>query len=102
MSKREREDRERGEGGKVSICTLNWHMTLDYEYHYYYYYYFINSIHYMKYAMYIKIECLFSLSSELIERHGVCIRVLGDVKLLPRDVQESVAKAVTMTKNNNK
>ena len=44
----------------------------------------------------------FLLSSELIERHGVCIRVLGDVKLLPRDVQESVAKAVTMTMNNNK
>ena len=66
-----------------------------------YYHYLINSSHY-EYAMYIKIECIFPLSSELIERHGVCIRVLGDIKLLPRDVQESVAKAVTMTKNNNK
>ena len=54
-----------------------------------------------EYAMYMK-NVYFLLSSELIERHGVCIRVLGDIKLLPRDVQESVAKAVTMTKNNNK
>ena len=34
--------------------------------------------------------------------HGVCIRVLGDVELLPYDVQQSVAKAVHMTRNNKK
>uniref|UniRef100_A0A1X7TTG8 Uncharacterized protein n=1 Tax=Amphimedon queenslandica TaxID=400682 RepID=A0A1X7TTG8_AMPQE len=39
---------------------------------------------------------------DLIDNHGVCIRVLGDIKLLPTDVQESVARAVIMTKNNNK
>ena len=35
-------------------------------------------------------------------RHGVCIRVLGDIELLPSDVRESVAKAVLMTRQNNK
>ena len=35
-------------------------------------------------------------------RHGVCIRVLGDLELLPSDVQQSVAKAVLMTQGNNK
>uniref|UniRef100_A0A1X7T1Y0 ditrans,polycis-polyprenyl diphosphate synthase [(2E,6E)-farnesyldiphosphate specific] n=1 Tax=Amphimedon queenslandica TaxID=400682 RepID=A0A1X7T1Y0_AMPQE len=45
---------------------------------------------------------LMSNFNDLIYNHGVCIRVLGDIKLLPTDVQESVARAVTMTKNNNK
>ena len=35
-------------------------------------------------------------------RHGVCIRVLGDLELLPTDVRQSVAKAVLMTRENNK
>ena len=40
--------------------------------------------------------------SDLIKRHGVCIRVLGDLELLPRDVQEAVAHCVKLTKDNNK
>uniref|UniRef100_A0A1X7U5Z6 Uncharacterized protein n=1 Tax=Amphimedon queenslandica TaxID=400682 RepID=A0A1X7U5Z6_AMPQE len=45
---------------------------------------------------------LMSNCNDLIDNHGVCIRVLGDIKLLPTDVQDSIARAVTMTKNNNK
>ena len=35
-------------------------------------------------------------------RHGVCIRVFGDIELLPADVQQSVAKAVLMTCENSR
>ena len=40
--------------------------------------------------------------SDLIKRHGVCIRVLGDLELLPWDVQEAVAHCIKLTKDNNK
>eukprot|EP01137_Pigoraptor_chileana_P006056 Opistho-2@49960 len=40
--------------------------------------------------------------SDVIARHGVSIRVLGDVAMLPLDVQEAVARAVTMSKCNNR
>ena len=40
--------------------------------------------------------------SDLIKRYGVCIRVLGDLELLPREVQEAVARCVKLTKDNNK
>lgn len=35
-------------------------------------------------------------------KHGVCIRVLGDLELLPKDVLESVARAVNFTRGNNR
>ena len=35
-------------------------------------------------------------------KHGVCIRVLGDLELLPPDVLSSVAQAVNFSRNNNK
>ena len=35
-------------------------------------------------------------------KHGVCIRVLGDLELLPRDVVEAVARAVNFTRENNR
>ena len=35
-------------------------------------------------------------------KHGVCIRVLGDLELLPRDVLESVARAVNFSRHNDK
>uniref|UniRef100_A0A3B3TMZ9 Alkyl transferase n=1 Tax=Poecilia latipinna TaxID=48699 RepID=A0A3B3TMZ9_9TELE len=38
---------------------------------------------------------------ENLEKHGVCIRVLGDLNMLPLDLQEVIAKAVVMTKNHN-
>uniref|UniRef100_A0A7N4PK33 Alkyl transferase n=1 Tax=Sarcophilus harrisii TaxID=9305 RepID=A0A7N4PK33_SARHA len=38
---------------------------------------------------------------EKLEKHGVCIRVLGDLQLLPLDLQELIAKAVQATRNYN-
>jgi ditrans,polycis-polyprenyl diphosphate synthase len=38
----------------------------------------------------------------LIDKYGVCIRVLGNINLLPRDIQEIVAEGVNMTKHNNR
>lgn len=35
-------------------------------------------------------------------KYGVCIRALGDLELLPRDVLEAVARAVNFTKNNSR
>lgn len=39
---------------------------------------------------------------ENLNKYGVCIRVLGNLSLLPQDVQECIAEAVTMTKHNNR
>ncbi|XP_012666850.1 dehydrodolichyl diphosphate synthase complex subunit DHDDS [Otolemur garnettii] len=39
---------------------------------------------------------------EKLQKHGVCIRVLGDLHLLPLDLQELIAQAIQATKNYNK
>ncbi|XP_061530610.1 dehydrodolichyl diphosphate synthase complex subunit DHDDS isoform X3 [Phycodurus eques] len=39
---------------------------------------------------------------ESLEKHGVCIRVLGDLNLLPLDLQQLIAKAVLTTRAHNK
>ncbi|XP_048009561.1 dehydrodolichyl diphosphate synthase complex subunit DHDDS isoform X1 [Chanodichthys erythropterus] len=39
---------------------------------------------------------------ENLEKHGVCIRVLGDLTLLPEDLQQVIAKAVVSTRAHNK
>jgi ditrans,polycis-polyprenyl diphosphate synthase len=39
---------------------------------------------------------------EIIEKHQVCIRVLGNLQLLPLEVQKSFAKITNATKNNNR
>jgi ditrans,polycis-polyprenyl diphosphate synthase len=38
---------------------------------------------------------------DIIERHHICIRVLGDVTLLPDYLQNSLAKCVSMSKHNS-
>ncbi|XP_009880489.1 PREDICTED: dehydrodolichyl diphosphate synthase isoform X2 [Charadrius vociferus] len=38
---------------------------------------------------------------ESLKKHGVCIRVLGDLPLLPLDIQELIAQAVLATRNYN-
>ncbi|GFN80859.1 ditrans,polycis-polyprenyl diphosphate synthase ((2e,6e)-farnesyl diphosphate specific) [Plakobranchus ocellatus] len=38
----------------------------------------------------------------LIQEHGVCVRILGDIALLPRDLQELLAEAVTISANNDR
>ncbi|KAF8940113.1 dehydrodolichyl diphosphate synthase [Dissophora ornata] len=40
--------------------------------------------------------------SELVNRYGIGIRVLGDVALLPEDVRQVVRRAVDLTKSNNR
>lgn len=39
---------------------------------------------------------------ELIDKHGVCFRVLGNITLLPVDLQECIAEAVITTSHNNR
>lgn len=48
------------------------------------------------------ISRLLSHTRENLEKHGVCIRVLGDLMLLPEDLQRVIAKAVVSTKAHNK
>lgn len=43
-----------------------------------------------------------SLLRDNLEKHGVCIRVLGDLNMLPLDLQQLIAKAVLTTKSHNK
>ena len=40
--------------------------------------------------------------SGLIQKHGVCIRILGDVTLLPMDVQAAIAKCVNLSRHNTR
>ncbi|XP_021055884.1 dehydrodolichyl diphosphate synthase complex subunit DHDDS isoform X2 [Mus pahari] len=48
-----------------------------------------------------KFTCLME-EQEKLQKHGVCIRVLGDLHLLPLDLQEKIAHATQATKNYNK
>lgn len=47
-----------------------------------------------------KFEQLLNERDRLHEK-GICIRVVGNLKLLPLDMQKTVAEAVLMTKDNN-
>lgn len=47
-------------------------------------------------------SCPLSSFRDNLEKHGVCIRVLGDLDMLPHDLQQVIAKAVVMTKAHNK
>lgn len=38
---------------------------------------------------------------ENLKKHGVCIRVLGDLNMLPLDLQQLIAKSVLTTKSHN-
>lgn len=39
---------------------------------------------------------------ETLDKHGVCVRVLGDLTLLPPDVLGVIAEAVALTRDNNR
>ncbi|XP_076445418.1 dehydrodolichyl diphosphate synthase complex subunit DHDDS-like [Babylonia areolata] len=39
---------------------------------------------------------------DLIQKHGVCIRVIGNIGLLPADVQQHIAEAVNFSKHNDR
>ena len=38
----------------------------------------------------------------MIKKHEVCVRVLGNLSLLPVDVQRTIAEVVNVSKNNTK
>jgi len=56
-----------------------------------------------------EVNCLMTLAKEkfdrlmeekdMIEKHQVCVRVIGDINLLPKDVQCSIARVVEFSKN---
>lgn len=46
--------------------------------------------------------CSKPIISELVQQYGIGIRILGDVSLLSKDVQEVVHRAVELTKKNNR
>lgn len=60
--------------------------------------------------LYASLNCLLlhtallcvSLFRDNLKKHGVCIRVLGDLNMLPVDLQQLIAKAVVTTKAHNK
>ena len=39
---------------------------------------------------------------EKIDKLGVCIRIFGDISLVPTDLQQTIAKVMHTTKHNNK
>ena len=43
-----------------------------------------------------------SRESEMIKKYDVCIRVLGNLSLLPNDVLEAAHEAMELTRNNKK
>ncbi|XP_052807996.1 dehydrodolichyl diphosphate synthase complex subunit DHDDS-like [Mya arenaria] len=59
-----------------------------------------------------EVDCLMELArqkfarlleeKELIQKHEVCVRVLGNLALLPEDVQRTVAEVVNLSKNNTR
>lgn len=50
----------------------------------------------------VSVTPLLSFPRENLEKHGVCIRVLGDLNMLPLDIQQLIAKAVVTTRAHNK
>ncbi|KAH3738333.1 hypothetical protein DPMN_044967 [Dreissena polymorpha] len=38
----------------------------------------------------------------MIEKHEVCVRVLGNIALLPEDVQRTIAEVVSLSKHNTR
>ena len=44
----------------------------------------------------------FFTGRDMIERNGLCIRVIGNVSLLPKDLQDVISQVVHMTKHHNR
>ena len=49
----------------------------------------------------IKFTQLFQ-KGDLIQKHGICVRILGDIALLPEDLQRVIARMVNVSKHNTK
>lgn len=39
---------------------------------------------------------------EKLEKHGICIRIIGNLYLIPEDIKQQISEAVYMTKNNKR
>ena len=48
------------------------------------------------------LACVHSVYRDKLEEHGVCVRVLGNISLLPQDVQKLIAKAVSISSHFNR
>jgi ditrans,polycis-polyprenyl diphosphate synthase len=46
--------------------------------------------------------CVCCFARDKLMEHGVCIRVIGNLSLLPQDIQKLIAQAMILTKDNNK
>lgn len=46
--------------------------------------------------------CVWCFARDKLMEHGVCIRVIGNLSLLPQDIQKLIAQAMILTKDNNK
>ena len=44
--------------------------------------------------------CLFI--RDMIKKHGVCVQVLGDLTLLPVELQQSIARIVKLSRENTR
>jgi len=44
----------------------------------------------------------FFFARDKLMEHGVCIRVIGNLTLVPQDIQKLIAQAIILTKDNNK
>lgn len=49
----------------------------------------------------VKFTQLFQ-KGDLIQKHGICVRILGDITLLPADLQQVIARMVNVSKHNTK
>lgn len=59
-----------------------------------------------------EVDCLMELArqkftrlmeeKEMIQKHEVCVQVLGNLSLLPEDIQRTVAEVVNLSKNNTR
>lgn len=46
--------------------------------------------------------CKRDIFRDKLMEHGLCIRVIGNLSLLPEDLRKLIAKAMIITKNNKK
>lgn len=45
---------------------------------------------------------IYLILREMMDKHGVRVRVVGDLTMLPEDLQESIARAVSFSKHNTR
>lgn len=51
---------------------------------------------------FLRLYSFFPIFSDELMKHGICVRVIGNLSLIPKDMQQLIAKAMFMTRHNNK